>query len=316
MNARRRNSDIRAGRRQIHIERMEGSVKANTRKDKVRDGVGPVELHSWSAFTRLIEREHSLCRALIYRGQADADWPVLSTLDRLEQGSPRRRIRIIGRAQESNAPPATREEHLRAFQQAAKGRRGPSPPELPEDEWWALAQHHGLATPMLDWTLSPFVALFFAFEEPRVLLRSGAFGVPKHRVVYALSLSCIAKHHTKEDPAPRAFGPTQDLSPRLVNQAGVFLKMPQGCELEPYVRKHFPGEDSDRMLDPAWAILWKITMPNRGREECLQLLNKMNINRATLFPDLDGAAQYINALWELNFDTALGHLPALIQEQG
>ena len=35
----------------------------------------------------------------------------------------------------------------------------------------------------------------------------------------------------------------------------------------------------------------------------------MNINRMSLFADLDGAARYINSLWELDFDTALGALP-------
>ena len=48
----------------------------------------------------------------------------------------------------------------------------------------------------------------------------------------------------------------------------------------------------------------------------LQPPGRPHVLAATLFPDLDGAAQYINALWELNFDTALGHLPASIQEQG
>jgi hypothetical protein len=34
----------------------------------------------------------------------------------------------------------------------------------------------------------------------------------------------------------------------------------------------------------------------------------MNINRMSLFPDPDRAAAYINALWEIDFDTSLGYI--------
>ena len=42
----------------------------------------------------------------------------------------------------------------------------------------------------------------------------------------------------------------------------------------------------------------KIRIPNEGRTPCLVALNKMNINRMTLFPDIDGAARYVNSIWQ------------------
>ena len=84
--------------------------------------------------------------------------------------------------------------------------------------------------------------------------------------------------------------------------------MPPNTDLEGYVRKHFPEETEPNNLHSR-PILVKMIVPGTDRTGCLKFLNKANINRMSLFPDLDGAARYVNSLWEIDFDTSIGYIP-------
>ena len=278
-------------------------------------GVSERHLNSWNEFLPFIANHHANCRAFIYRGQADATWKIDSTLDRLEARFPRTPNRAGGNPAHFECPPVPRDVHLEAFKEAVRGKRGATPQGLSENEWWALAQHHGLATPLVDWTYSPFVALFFAFEEAGYISwRDRAFREPENRAVYVVPFHLITEGATeKKEPAPILFSARRELSYRLSSQGGVFMKMPRGADLESNVRARFAAGTPGSNRHPR-AILTKITIPNSDREDCLKLLNKMNINRMSLFPDVDGAAAYVNSLWELDFDSALGELPDGAQE--
>ncbi len=86
-------------------------------------------------------------------------------------------------------------------------------------------------------------------------------------------------------------------------------------DLEAYVKEHFKDETYQKPragggnIHPR-AILQKfvIEATECDRIGCLRFLDYMNINRASLFPDLDGAAKYVNDLWEVNFDKAVGQV--------
>ncbi len=276
---------------------------------KVKKGIIEHTLSSWWEFVEFARDPQLSWPTLIYRGQANANWKVESTLDRLERRFPTTPNKSGGNPEYSNIPHVSRELQLKRFKELARGKFiFEIPPQNDEeDEWWALAQHYGLATPMLDWTYSPFVALFFAFEEERYHYRK-----PKFKAVYALAHHLLSRSKEKKE-RPRAFAPKGHTNYRLTNQGGLFLRMPQNTDLESWVQQNFENDtyklppDVGENLHPK-LTLQKFIIPNKDREDCLRFLDHMNINRASLFPDLDGAARYVNDLWEVNFDKAIGHI--------
>jgi hypothetical protein len=282
----------------------------NEYREETVQGICEITLESWERFIWHIKDKHSHSPALIYRGQAEAEWKIESTLDRLEARFPTYKNYWGKIPERFSCPPVARDVHLEAFKEAVRGKRGANPQDPTECEWWALAQHHGLATPLLDWTYSPFVALFFAFEEEfYVDMTKKVLCEPKTRVVYAVPFHLVIQNGTKENPAPILFSPRREITHRLGNQSGVLMQMPPGADLESSIRHRFTNESYGKDTLHPRAILEKMIIPNKDRVACLKFLNKMNINRMSLFADLDGAARHINSLWEIDFDTALGSLP-------
>ena len=240
-----------------------------------KNGMKLVVAPTWPIFTTFVSETFLEARNYIYRGQASPDWLLESSLDRLV-----RRAGVMASAK-------TRTEHLERFRFAIRGRRGANPPRLEgENDWWALGQHHGLATPLLDWTESPYVAAFFAFaSEPDPTV--------ERRVVFALSRTATRKKSKAlrdtlgaEAPAIDFFRPLSDENPRLLSQGGIFTRTPDGVDVESWVRTH--------LADYPKVALYRIEIPVTERLAFLRNLNRMNINHSSLFPDLHGACQYCN----------------------
>ena len=149
--------------------------KKRWEEGRIENGIGEVRLLSWRYFTDYVRQEMLDYDTYIWRGQRNSDWGLVSTLDRL----------ITKAKVATTKRQEFRKRHLEQFQYAVRGRRGSNPPIIEdENEWWALGQHHGLATPLLDWTTSPFAAAYFAFIGEG--LRQTRF-----RSVYALGRSGI-----------------------------------------------------------------------------------------------------------------------------
>ena len=251
------------------------------------DGIGTFRLGAWTEFydflyARILTRESKA--RFIWRGQRRADWSLSTSLDRLFEKTV---VAAGDRDREAD-------NQLDAFKYAARGRRGLNPPKLDANEWWALGQHYGLATPLLDWTRSPFAAAYFAFVDD-------ASDRTEHRVVYGLDQQAVgakndeilnAESLEKGRPSVIEFiDPLVDENLRLVSQAGLFTRAPIGVPIETWVATAFESSSVP--------VLLRIELPDADRLVCLSSLEHMNINHASLFPDLVGACVYVNIRREL-----------------
>lgn len=262
--------------------------------DRISGRIPVTRLESWQEFTRLVEDAffNKAGVHLVFRGHRRYDWGLTPTLGRLSKSG------IVTRV--------LSDEQLAKFRRAIRGRiedRALLEQDDPHqcDELWAVGQHHGLMTPLLDWTYSPYVALFFAFAEADP--QAGEKENP-YRVVYLLNKTFV--DNDELCPEIRVLEPRKDDHGRLVNQAGLFTFSPYGETLEnkltnaladpDFAEETFRNADEEEQPSILAGYICKIYIKNEDRAGCLRHLRRMNVHHASLFPDLIGAAAFCNTV--------------------
>lgn len=286
-----------------HFERVPFWPAFSVLPDDVSGRVPVARISSWRKLQELLEAPffNRPKTQLIFRGHRRYDWPLTPSLGRFD---PRNII-----------TEEVAEAQLRLFRRAVRGRISDRTlvEEAEEHELWSVGQHHGLKTPLLDWTYSPYVALFFAFEQEDP--RHGELD-NSYRAMYVLNKS----HVEAEDKCPdvSVLEPRKDDHGRLVNQAGLFTYSGYGNTLENFLINSLRDEVLGAVAEAEEAqelakYICKIYIPNEERGECLRHLRMMNVHHASLFPDLLGASQYCNVLVA---QEAITHREAELARQG
>lgn len=203
-----------------------------------------------------------LMKRFAFRGQADADWPLSSSFDRA----------FVGNAADRQG------EYLRylRFFRVLNRRLGK---ELPEEleELGALAQHYGMPTRLLDWSLSPYAAAFFAFYYAKVERIPAT-----HVAIWALDARLFPNIAD-----PRYFAVLRSKSTgnaRINRQVGSFIvARGEQFDLGNYLSKQ-------HQVEP---VLHRCIIPTRFADEALNDLILMGQTPADIYPDFEGVAKYV-----------------------
>ena len=154
----------------------------------------------------------------------------------------------------------------------------------PDSKWdlLVLAQHFGLPTRLLDWSYNPLAALWFAISD------SASKSDGAELWIYAPDLKNYqSQQKSKKNPSqlkkPLVYRP-QNVSIRIINQTSIFTAHPlvSGQKCKPF--------NKEKM---AKGKLRRFTIPVKKFNSLRKELQTLNINQATVYPDLEGLCGHL-----------------------
>jgi len=218
-----------------------------------------------SEYVALIEKDCSKAGRYLFRGQLKDDLLLPKFL----------RVDTVPKGRQS---PIIEEKMFRDFKR--RGRPFLKIEPQNEYEWLALAQHHGMATRLLDWTSSALAALWFIVTSKRNISNDG--------IIWILRFDERDIKYPKKEELPynidetKIFCPTH-IEDRFIAQGGWFT-------VHNYKRGVIRFDKEKNFKNKLQKIIIKRSKFNEIRFS----LNQCGINKLSLFPDFGGLCEHIN----------------------
>ena len=212
-----------------------------------------------------------------FRGQSDSSFKLTTTLDRVstERVKVSDYYRTLSRVKPAVETMGRRHWPDLDWPKIAEDCRSfdfLSLHQLPAYNLLAHVRHHGFPSPLLDWSHSPFVAAYFAFEHTK----------SKNVAIYVYSERLSStKSYSSSEPVVKTSGPYVTTHPRHFRQQASYTTALRFENGEWTFASH---EDvfNDRHNELQDQV-WKIEMPASERRNVLGELDRYNLNAYSLF---------------------------------
>ncbi|RJQ32550.1 MAG: FRG domain-containing protein [Actinobacteria bacterium] len=310
------------------MKEIDNGMISNKRSNE-KNGVYVIDIKSWKEFENIVDKYKDKC---FWRGQS-SEKPLRPTIYR-KKNLDDKVVKVLLNKFKNEMPEA---EYLEKFfnQQRDLGQRTKAFGDALEkyfkmvdphkikniDDWfddfidciyWSIGQHHGLETPILDWTEDPDIALFFALCKTKEKEEDGK------RVVFGFNktsrrLLCKAKEVTRYVELLTSLGIEKEnfdkksslseakaigaMFKRIRAQRGLFTRTRNNISIEDFSNKCF--DDFKRKKKQEIDFLIKIRIPNKLRYSFLKKLEQKGITYKTFYPDMQGAALHCNLKQEI-----------------
>jgi len=290
-----------------------------------KNGTWTVECGSWQEFENRIQEYRQY--AYLWRGQSSLK-PLLPTIYRGQKTPDDEKIEQHLNQFKNDMPGADalkqfldqkQKQRTKAFKKALSEyykmihpKKDVNDPEEKyvkdffNDIYWAIGQHHGLKTPLFDWTKDPYKALFFAFcerkekDDKRVV-----FGLAeksrrlldkrqqtKRYIEFLANLGFVETLLGSSDSPIEVKEKISQMFGRINAQEGLFTRTLYNNDIEEYIKKCY--RKFKRSGKGEIIFLIKILISDGVREDFLEKLEGMGITYKTMYPDLQGAALHCN----------------------